>query len=212
MSLTVTPRLSRDRPLVPAGLSAQLRAETRQEHVAAESAFDVGTRLLDLPSYRQLLMTLGGFYLPLEAALTRVAGWRGLAHPVDISVHLRGDLLVEDLRRLGAALHLTPVRGVDSQLPKLDPSARALGVLYVVAGSALGGQVIARNAREALGDDVPVAFFSSAGRPHPMHQWRALQATLDDFGITAGPLRRDQIVQSAAETFRALTRRLDAHE
>lgn len=225
MSLTVRPRVDRGRRLGPVGLSAQLRAATRQEHADAESAFDLEARLRDLAAYRLLLETLQGFYLPVEAALARVRGGRRLPVPVDVAAHRQGDLLAQDLRRLAAAPHLTPPhltpphptpphpsRGParPTELPVLGSPAPALGTLYVLAGSALGGQVIARRARASLGDGLPVAFFSSAGRPGPQHSWRALQAALDAFGTTAGADERDETVKAARQTFQALTGRLDA--
>jgi heme oxygenase len=85
-----------------------------------------------------------------------------------------------------------------------------MGALYVLAGSALGGRVIARRARALLGPDLPVAFFDSAGRLDSQQHWRALQASLDAFGDTAGATSREQSVAAARQTFRALTGRLDA--
>jgi heme oxygenase len=186
-----------------AGLSAQLRDETRADHVAVEAAFALESRLGGHESYGALLLALRGFYRPVEAALGAVAGWGDLNPAVDIASRRRADLLDDDLNALRIKI---PVGPVDPPAPDLvlDSVAQGLGCIYVLEGSALGGQIVARRARAALGERLPVAFFSSAGRESLHADWRLLQGALDGFWLSHGPGLSLEVVASARQTFAAL--------
>lgn len=181
-------------------LSAQLRERTAAAHVAAEAAFALDVRLASREAYTELLVALRGFYRPVEAALVSVDGWEGLTPSVDVAARCRAARLDEDLARLGWD-ERKPARAMTP--PALGSLARALGCLYVLEGSALGGRIIARQARRALGEDVPVSFFSSAGRVDLGADWRSLQGALDVFGADNAPAR-DAAVAAAKDTFGAL--------
>jgi heme oxygenase len=106
-------------------------------------------------------------------------------------------LLSADLESLGAVPEKSAVR-----LPELENIGQALGCLYAVEGSSLGGRVLAPAFRAVLGDG-PTAFFDSDERMHP-HPWRSVMARLRRFGLTAG--NADDLVLGAQETFLAFGR------
>jgi heme oxygenase len=193
---------SRRVPPVRPGLSSQLREATRAAHVAVEAAFALDARLAaGRDAYGGLLLDLRGFYGPVEAALVAAPGWARLAPRLDVRSRCRVGLIDEDLRRLGlAGAPCARMAGV----PALGSLARGLGCLYVLEGSALGGRIVARRAREALGEDLPVAFFSSRGGEQLAADWRALQRSLDAFGARRGAVARRVAVSAARETFGAL--------
>ena len=148
---------------------------------------------------------LRGFYRPLEGALAALPGWERLSPAVDLRAHCRAALIDDDLEVLGLVV---PVQALDRQ-PTLDSLAQGLGCLYVLEGSALGGRVVARQARAALGEDLPVTFFANpAGRPLGA-RWQALQATLDAYGRTAGESACAAAVRAAQQTFAVLGEHLD---
>lgn len=186
---TIAPRLSR-----------RLREGTREAHVRAESCFALESRLLDLAAYRDLLLLLRSYYRPLEAALARVDGWELLEPAIDPGRYRRAGLIDEDLRRLPEDATLSPHDGDHPTLPELPSLARALGCLYVLEGSALGGRIVAAEALRRLPGSVPVAFFSSRGRS-PGEDWRALQAALDRFGAHSGRAAVNETMAGALETF-----------
>ncbi len=206
MLLTVDPprrqhRAPRPPDAAASGLSAQLREQTRAAHVAAEAAFALEARLVTREAYADLLVALRGFYAPVEAALVTVEGWERLTPPLEVGARCRAAWIDEDLARLGRDVRAP----ASAPTPPVTGSlAGALGCLYVLEGSALGGRVIARQARRALGEDLPVAFFSSAGRADLGADWRALQTALDTFGAEH-PSARGAVVAAAEHTFRALT-------
>lgn len=186
----------------PERLCAELRTGTRREHLAVEAAFALEARLSDRSSYSELLRALRGFYGPVEAALAGVAGWGRLSPPLEVASRGRAGLIDRDLAALGADGPAS--RGGSSPGPVLASLADGLGCLYVLEGSALGGRLIAREARRALGEDLPLAFFSSAGRHDLGADWRALQAALDGFGAGHGRAARRAVLESARATFAAL--------
>jgi heme oxygenase len=82
--------------------------------------------------------------------------------------------------------------------------ARALGCLYVLEGSVLGGRIVSHRARVALGKQLPVAFFSSENRKDVTGEWRSFQATLDGFRFEHPQADRDDVVAASLETFAAM--------
>ncbi len=121
-----------------------------------------------------VLSLLLGFHRPLERRLARVdLGAVGL----DLHARLKAPLLAEDLRCLGVDPGQVPDCG---DLPALSALPEALGCLYVLEGSTLGGQVLSRHVREAM-DIVPGrggSFFASDGRDVGA-MWRAFRAALE---------------------------------
>ena len=125
----------------PAGA---LRDRTRSAHERVEGRVDAPARLADRAAYRGWLELLLGFHAATDVVLE--ARFAGTALPPSGRVRR----LERDLAALGAS-------DADvAAVPRLDPAwiaggASACGTLYVVEGSALGGAVLGRQARAALG-------------------------------------------------------------
>ena len=120
-------------------------------------------------------------------------------------------LVQRDLAALGVAAEPAPVA-----LPALDNVPAALGSLYVLEGSALGGQFIAAHARRqlALTPDRGTAYFHGCGAA-TMARWREFLDRLAA-DVDAADYGRAQAIASANATFDALTaifrQRLDTRE
>lgn len=157
----------------PSGRALEhLRARTHELHQRAEELFDLPS-LRTLDRYRARLSLLLGFHRPLERRLARVdLGAVGL----DLGARLRTPLLEQDLRCLG----VDPAQVPDcDDLPALPALPEALGCLYVLEGSTLGGQVVSRHVRETM-DIVPGrggSFFAGDGRDVGA-MWRDFRAAL----------------------------------
>ena len=148
----------------------------------------------------ELLQRLHGFHTAVEARLTDPSwaiGWLDLG--IALPAHRRAHLLSEDLLSLGTLPKKATVR-----LPGLDNIGQALGCLYVVEGSSLGGRVLSPAFRAVLGD-IPTGFFDSDERMHP-HPWRSVTAGLRKFDAAAGSV--DDVVLGAQGTFAAFGRHL----
>lgn len=110
----------------------------------------------------------------------------------------RGPMARDDLAALGAS-RLEGRAG----LPALDSASAALGSLYVLEGSALGGQVIARQvqAQHGLSEKNGAAYFNGWGIRTGAH-WREFQAVLAQHDTKDAC--REEACQAATETFEAL--------
>ena len=200
------------RRALPLRLSAQLRERTRQAHRKVERSFALDLRLVDREAYGALLTTLRSFYAPAEDALCALTGWDRLTPAIDIESRRRAALLDEDLGRLGVVAAAAELGGAPAparEPRELDRLAGGLGCLYVLEGSALGGRIVARRARAALGEQLPVAFFSGAGRADPGAAWHSLQASIDAFGALYGDAAGRRAVAVARQTFASLGTLLD---
>jgi heme oxygenase len=193
-------------------LSAVLRERTRVAHADCERAFALDRRLADRAAYGALLVLLRDFYLPVENALATVVGWDRLTPAINIRSRRRAELIETDLAALDGTVAAGRPAATGAQFPALGSMAEALGCLYVIEGSALGGRIIARRVRTALGSDLPVAFFSSADRGDPGGDWNALRAALDAFGAEQGPSAARAAVAGAHLSFAALRVRLDLED
>ena len=165
----------------PAGV---LRERTRSAHERVEGRLDAPARLADRDAYRGWLELLLGFHAATDAVLEDRFADAGLPPSG------RVQRLERDLAALGASA------GGDRRGPAAATRGgsragrAACGALYVVEGSALGGAVLGRRARAALGV-TPLggaAFFSGAGSPAP--RWRAVCSVLDERLAGDGGARR----------------------
>ena len=112
----------------------------------------------------------------------------------------RMHLLQADLAALGlsarevALLPMCPV-------PVLRNAAEALGSLYVMEGSTLGGRVIERNVERCLGLDARhgCTYFAGYGT-HTGAMWRSFLARLDQVPAADA----EQVADGATETFERL--------
>ncbi|MFO1126442.1 MAG: biliverdin-producing heme oxygenase [Methylocystis sp.] len=142
---------------------------------------------IGLDDYRQLLMRLYGFHRAFENVSASARGRLRLA------AGSRADLIALDLAALGtlpADLSRLPL----CTLRRPSGETAALGALYVVEGSALGGALIA----EALAPVVGEARRFFLGCPKRRDSWPTLLARIET--LTPGA-QRTIAVAAAVETF-----------
>ena len=168
-----------------------LRDATRTHHERTETAVDLATRVHSLDAYRDMVARFLGLHAPLEDAL---AGLPWDEAGLDFDGRRRTPALRADL----ADLDIDPETvELCADVPQPASLAAGLGVLYVLEGASLGGQIIARDATAALGTQA-TRFFRGDGREvGPM--WRAFGRALDGYLDT--PERLDEATRAAAETF-----------
>ena len=132
----------------PATAAERLRVETADLHAAVERHIDLQRLTEDRGRYAELLRYFLSAVGPVEAAL-RDAGHEAAAEDAA--------LLEADLRRVGDS---APPAAATFELPA-GPAA-AWGAAYVLEGSSLGGQIIARTVHERLGltPETGTAYFS----------------------------------------------------
>lgn len=161
-----------------------LREQTADVHRRVEDAVDLPGSVRSRDDYVALLGRLYDLHAPLERRLALRAWspcWDELG--IALETHRRTHLLEDDLDRLGA-----PAVARDVPVPPLEAFGEALGCLYVLEGSAIGGRVLAPALRAAVGG-VP-AFFAGGGRSRA-RAWQSLHAAVRraDDGLTGDVLR-----------------------
>ncbi|MFD6318918.1 biliverdin-producing heme oxygenase [Methylorubrum thiocyanatum] len=153
-------------------LHARLREATGTAHAALERDLDWEARVATLAGYRDLLSRLRGFHAAYEPAIGAA-----IADAPFFDPRRRLAALDADLRALasgGAAPDALPAPAA----PRLEGPGAALGALYVLEGSTLGGAVIGRHVAHLHGAGVPLAYYAGRGRATgPL--WRAFRERLD---------------------------------
>lgn len=176
----------------PTGLPGRLREQTAQAHRLVEALVDIAGSVVTRADYIALLRRLHGVHSGLEDRLAE-GRWdqRWAAVDVDIAAHCRSGLLIADLAELDS-----PVTGPSEQ-PPFHSFGHAMGCLYVLEGSALGGRTIAGIVRSAIGP-VPTAFLTGRGRVHQA-AWPAVRRSLRLFDAQGGNC--NEVVAGALATF-----------
>jgi heme oxygenase len=181
----------------PSPLHVRLREATREGHARLDGhplLAPLGAEPLDALAYGDALVALHGLFAPLERAL--VAG----GPLVDWRERRRVPALEADLAELGRR---PLVRELDVRLPaELAP---AIGVAYVVEGSSLGGQVIARKLARRPGASLPRRFFEGQGDA-ALPRFRALMALAEE---RCAPDAHTAAVGAAVALFDAMCAYLD---
>ncbi|BAU93052.1 heme oxygenase [Methylorubrum populi] len=151
-------------------LHARLREATAAAHEALERDLDWEARVATLPGYRDLLVRLRGFHAAYEPAIGAA-----LADAPFFDPRRRLPALDADLHALDRRAPDTPSAPA---APRLDGPGAALGALYVLEGSTLGGAVIGRHVARLHGEGVPLAYYAGRGRDTgPL--WRSFRERLD---------------------------------
>jgi heme oxygenase len=180
-------------------LRMRLRIETASWHDRVEAMADIPASIRTRGEYIDLLSSLYELHSSLESELATSSfhdAWQSVG--VDVSAHRRAHLLAVDLRELKT----TTPRSIAS-VP-FATFGHALGCLYVLEGSSLGGRTIAQLVRDTLGE-VPTTFFSGDSRSRPS-PWVAMLGALTRFETRGG--NGDAVVSGACDIFATFAERL----
>jgi heme oxygenase len=176
----------------------RLRSETSAEHQAVEDTLDLLSPDLTRDRLVDVLTRMHGFWAAAEAGLDAWAH----AHPadaerVDWSGRHRTALFAADLAALGAVAAGRP------ELPDVPDTDTALGRLYVLEGSSLGGVFIDRHLATLpqLVDAGRLSAFSPYGQ-RTGAMWHAFRTVTRARVVEGGDA--DRLVGAARQTFGAL--------
>lgn len=169
------------------------RGGLRELTASAHALLDATVGPLDTTAaYRRYLLGLHGFRGAAEQWLSHAAmpaafsDWR----PTRIADHLEADLV-----HLGMATGRAP-----APLPIEQSPSAAVGVAYVLEGSALGGRIIAQRALK-LGFDVHNGAHHLGAQSHSLGNWRSFLDLLEH----AEPFSLVIAAEAATAAFRAAT-------
>ncbi|MEM1095886.1 MAG: biliverdin-producing heme oxygenase [Bacteroidota bacterium] len=178
-------------------LMARLKTETRAAHEAAEFAFNLEAVLQRPAAYARILQRFHALHSQVEPLLS-VWDWASLG--LDFDARRKLPALNADLAFLGVA----PLTDRQPAAPfALATHAEAVGALYVIEGSTLGGRIIAKQVRKALGftQTQGARYFSGYGAETGAY-WKRFSHAVNAFG------NREQqnwlpIINGAVMTFAA---------
>ena len=198
--------MSQDQPLSAVSpVLHELRAGTHTRHVALEKRLPFFSNTLDLERYTRLLSAYYGFYHELEERLQH-SPW--MTHDFDLQARLKTPALRRDLQALGVSIQSL---ALCETLPALHSPACVLGVLYVLEGATLGGNVLRKQMSQRLGLEghngcaFLYVYGEATGR-----QWKAFLEFLGSEPLDAQA--RDQAVQAASSTFSCFEHWLERQE
>ena len=184
-------------------LTEELKEMTADAHRAAEKKLiAVLKKTTTTADYMRMLNWLYGYYSPLEALIRRFLTPDVLP---DIIKRCRAEYLVWDMKESG--LPELPPDKCD-QLPVIDSLASALGALYVLEGSTLGGRIIAGMISRELDSLKSLSFFHGYGA-ETQKMWLSFKEFLNrPFPL----MQRREIIAAAEDTFITFKNWIDKHE
>jgi len=180
----------------PTSRLARLRAGTRDAHDRIETVPALHRLLaadLTQAEYVAVLRHLHAFHAGIEPAIA--SELEALPEAAAMLDGARPRALARDLAWFGASTLPPPVP------PPLEGIAAALGGLYVIEGSGLGGRVIARHLTASLGvaDGAGGSFYCRLDADSAKRRWQALTTLLERSDADTG-----QMVSGACTVFHAM--------
>lgn len=173
-----------------------IKQATKSHHSSVEKILI--RKLKNLTSkedYAQLLYQLYGFYNSVEAAVHAVVDYSIVP---DISQRHHVANLKSDLYNLGIT-----AGNIENPFAKtINSLSRAMGVLYVIEGSTLGGQIIASMLKKQIPslNNTELSYFLSYGEA-TMNMWSAFKNTSENIY----PIMDEKsAIDGAKETFEKL--------
>jgi len=175
----------------------RLRDATQADHQRLESRMDILARIATPDGRRALVERFYRLHAEAEAAL---APWLHDLPGLNFQARRRSSRLEQDLAAL------------DGRIPETSGAAlivsgvgEALGRMYVLEGSTLGGRVIRRSV-EARGDGMAGLSFLDPYGDQAGERWRAFLAVID--GEARSPADTEAMVGGALAGFRHAEQRL----
>lgn len=174
----------------------KLRSETKHIHQALEKAMIPDLKkATTLEAYAKILRTFYGYFKGLEPLLD--AQLDNTVIPA-YDARRKSHVILEDLHAM--KLDTTPLPPVADQLPHVTNVHEALGALYVLEGSTLGGRVITNMLMQNLNlhDTTYVKFFNGYGEQTEA-MWGSFMGALNKY--TADEKTHATVIQAATDTF-----------
>jgi heme oxygenase len=152
--------------------------------------------------YAKFLKLMYGYYAAVE---DRIAGFIDNKPPLDFEKRRKADRLLKDIQQFSVPDSMT----LCDQLPAVQSYAGALGAMYVLEGSVLGGKIIARMIKGQL-ETQPApgfSFFLGYGEETGA-MWQAFKDNLEQ---PFNDDEKEEVVQTANDTFVMFKQWIDTH-
>jgi len=175
-------------------ISEYLKEHTRIPHAELEKMLIGKIKGARTSSdYSSLLHLFYGFYKPLEEKMER---YLSDAHVPDYASRRKSAAIQHDLCLLDERTN----EKLCNDLPEIDSVARSLGVLYVLEGSTLGGNIIAKMlAGNLRGISLQAFSFFNGYGEQTTSMWTSFKERLNNY--TTDTDEQAEIAGAAHETF-----------
>ena len=173
-----------------------IKLATKSHHSSVEKI--LVRKLKNLSSkedYARLLYQLYGFYHTVEATVHSLVNSSTVP---DIKQRKHVENLKSDLNCLGLT-----VENIENPFAKtIDSISRAMGVLYVIEGSTLGGQIITLMLKKQIPslNNNELSYFLSYGE-RTMSMWSSFKS---NYEIILTNIDENSVIEGAKETFEKL--------
>lgn len=171
-------------------VSTQIKEATKQAHQQLEK--QVVVKIKAIESSGDYATFLKYFYAYFNAVGQAIAPFVNAVLP-DYSARRNATYIKADIEALGANVGVLP----PAQAPKIQSPAEALGALYVLEGSIMGGPYIIQMLQKR-GIDQGFSFFSGYGA-NSGRMWAIFQEVMNTVGGEG--IAAQQMIQKACETF-----------
>lgn len=175
----------------------RLRQETAESHQQLEDnplSKSILNPSVSVQDYRNYLAALFGVTIACEDQI-----FQNISHIVnDLPERYKSRLIIDDLLATGlseAAIDALPVFQFE-----FSSAAEALGIMYVLEGSTLGGKILYKHIHEVLGltPENGASYFWGYGS-QTGNLWKSFISSLTQF--VDEEQKRDEVVASAKKTF-----------
>jgi len=176
---------------------ALLRERTGKQHQELERVLIPLIKNVNTPdTYIGLLQLFYGYYYPLEQ---HIAAHMDISFPGGFERRRKASTLLNDITAISGVQAEIPSLCTD--IPAITNTAQALGAMYVLEGSTLGGQVICQILQRNLHvAELPQAlsFFNGYGADTQSY-WDTFVHYLQGYNGTEA--QQQQLLDAAADTF-----------
>lgn len=187
MSLTITVTVAH-----------RLKIETEEAHVKTEQILSPRmTSIKNYDDYALILKMFYGYFSVLDKSIGDFITTNVLP---DIRERRNSFFILKDLEAIGYSTKSIPVC---VNVPSIDSVEEALGAMYVLEGSTLGGRMISKmliKNTSAVFNDSNLNFFNGY-KEDTGNKWKLFVSTLDRYDRDA-----DKIIDTANTTFECLTK------
>jgi heme oxygenase (biliverdin-IX-beta and delta-forming) len=183
-------------------LSEQLKDATKTNHQLLEKKLITHLKAVRTPAdYATILTLFYGFFGGMETPINEHLDMASLP---DYPQRRKAAALAYDLGSLHAAL---PPLATGTDVPTIGNHLQALGALYVMEGSTLGGKIISKMMKAQLNQAAGMTFFEGYGNATDA-MWQTFRAVLDQ---PLSQIEKETVVQAADETFIKFRHWFDRH-
>jgi heme oxygenase len=153
------------------------------------------TGKINKKEFQNVLKVFYGFYYPLEEKIYNLDSLNQLG--LKINQRKKIVYLLRDMNNF--EIDENEIKDIElcNDYPIFDSIEKILGILYVIEGATLGGQIIANKLQEIFNKEIH--FFNSYGE-NVRKMWKEYCDILNEYG-NKNPEKQEEIVKSSENTY-----------